>query len=230
MNSLEFLTNHFKSYYPKDTYIYVVFFTLLEHNKVENVNDLNRQLDRIEENLTRNDINLLINFSSDIDNIDFISRLFINTIRTTIPSIFKDIVIEELYTMKLHSSNRNKEKQFNLLKYYFPYNNPIFELNSYRRFKSRIYYFLRKQLLASCNTKEEMINKLKYNEEFIFYIVNRFYEEDKEIVNKKMFEKQVYEVCNELIRTLELSEMDMKENYYNHFALYKTIIIKKFGM
>ncbi len=228
MISIKFLTNHFNSYYPKDVYIYIVFLITLEHYNVSNIDTLNQQIEKIEQELTKNDINLLINFSSNIGNIDFIARLFLNIIRIFTPNIIKNIVIEELYNMKRYLPDDDKQEQSNLLKYYFPYQNTNFDFKPYSRFKPRIYYFLREQLLSSCVTKEEIIDKLKYNEEFKFYITQRFYDEDKEITNKKIFESRVYQVCNELLHTLELDDRSMRNNYYENIDTYKKFIKNKF--
>lgn len=230
MKSIDFLTDYFNSYYPKDVYIYSVFFIILEDREVSNIDDLHKQIDIIEQNITKNDINLLINFSSDIDNIDFLSRLFLNLTRIFMPNIFKNIVLEELYYMKLYTHNNDRQKIFNLLNYYFPYENTNFDLNPYNRFKPSIYYSIRAQLLSNCKTKEEIIDKLKYNEEFKFYITQRFYDENKEILNKKVFEKRVYDVCYELLSILELDSESIKNNYYEKVDSYKKFVKTKFGI
>lgn len=230
MKNIDFLTDYFNSYYPKDVYIYIVFFIILEHKEVSNIDDLHKQIDIIEQNITKNDINLLINFSSDIGNMDLFSRLFLNLTRIFIPNIFKNIVLEELYSIKQYTPNNDRQNIFDLLKYYFPYQNTNFDFKAYSRFKPRIYYFIRQQLLSSCKTKEEIIDKLKYNEEFKFYITQRFYDEDKEILNKKVFENRIYQVCNELLSNLESDNKSIKNNYYENIDSYKKFINNKLGI
>ncbi len=43
-----------------------------------------------------------------------------------------------------------------------------------------------------------MRNKLVYDEQFKYFIINKFYEEEKEISNKKVFSMRIYEICSEL--------------------------------
>ncbi len=230
IKSIDFLTEHFHSYFPKHAYNYIVFLIILEDRNVTNNNELFYELNLIKQSLTKNDINLIFNFSSDLNNIDYISRLKINALRIFTPNIMKDIIVEELIKMEQYQPDDNRKEQFNLLKYYFPFKiNYLSLLEPFSFSNPLIYYFLRKQLIL-CKTKQEMIDKLKYDEQFKSYIIQEFYNDDKDIINKEIFTKRVYKIFNELIYGLELDDESFKDIYYENFNIYKKHIKQKFGI
>lgn len=74
MKSIDFLTNHFKSYYPIDFYIYNALFFTLKNFNVINEEELMNKLIFIEENLTKNDVNLIMNYTLDYENLNYITK------------------------------------------------------------------------------------------------------------------------------------------------------------
>ncbi len=195
MKSIDFLTNHFKSYYPIDFYIYNALFFTLKNFNVINEEELMNKLIFIEENLTKNDVNLIMNYTLDYENLNYITKAKIIFMKIFFLSNFKKLILEEIYNLKNHINDFKNNSKYDLFKRYIPIKH--FDIYPYSRLKPRIYYVIRKELILCENTKE-MRNKLVYDEQFKYFIINKFYEEEKEISNKKVFSMRIYEICSEL--------------------------------
>jgi hypothetical protein len=212
MEAINFLNDHYKSYYPIDFHIYNALFFTLKNLNVTNEESLKDKLIFLEDNLNKKDIHLLINYASDYGNLNFITKAKLILFKLISLSSFKRLILEEIQNLKLHINDFENDDKYNLFKYYFPLQ--YFDFNPYSRLKPRIYYFIRKQLIL-CDNIEEMKKKLKFDEQFKYFIIDRFNEEEKEISNKKVFSMRVYEVCSELEKLLSTDLNIQEEQYIN---------------
>jgi hypothetical protein len=228
MKTLDFLREHFNSYYPLDTNIYSLIFVLMEKNEVNSIEKISEFIDNIESNITKNDISLITNYASNLNNIDFLSRLLLNFMRIFSPNTLRKIVMDEFYKISNYTPVKDKKEEYEIFQYYCPFQNSMFDFQPHYQYKARIFYFIRKQLIL-CNSKEEMIEKLKHNEEFKFYVTSRFYDKENEIINKMTFEQRVYQVCNEIVYILELEDEEAISNYKKEFENYSRFIKKELG-
>lgn len=203
MKSIDLLNNYFKSYYPIDFYIYNAIFFTLKNFDVSSEEDIKSKLIFLEENLNANDVNLIINYALDYDNLNFISKAKLICMKIIFPSIFRKLIFEEIQNLKNHTNDTKNDTKYDLFKYYIPIQ--YFDFNPYHRLKPRIYYAIKKQLIL-CENIDEMKKKLIYDEQFKYFLINRFCEEEKEISNKQVFSMRVYEICSELENLLSSNE------------------------
>lgn len=91
-----------------------------------------------------------------------------------------------------------------------------------------IYYLTRNQLLL-CKDIEEIIIKLKYDEQFKEFIIKKIYEENKDISNKMVFSFRVMSVFEEIQQYLELTSKEQEELYIKNLDDNKEILNTFFG-
>ena len=207
MKSINFLSNHFKSYYPIDFYIYNALFFTLKNFNVINEEELKKELIFIEENLNENDVNLIVNYALDYDNLNFITKAKIIFMKMIFLSSFKKLILEEIHNLKNHINDFENNTKYDLFKNYIPIQ--YFDFNPYSRLRPKIYYVIRKELIL-CENIEEMKKKLIYDEQFKYFVINRFCEEEKEISNKQVFSMRIYEICSELEKLVS-SRLDIQK-------------------
>lgn len=227
MKSNDFLINYFKSYNPLDFYIYNAFFFKLKKLNINCVEELKDKLSFFEKNLNKNDIHLLTNYTMDYDNLNFITKAKFILSKLFFSSVFEKIILEEIWNLEAYNPDLENDTKYDNLKYYFPMN--PYSFTAYYRLKPRVYYFIRRQLIL-CDNKNEMIKKLKFDEQFKCFVIDRFYEEEKEITNKKIFEILVYQVCSELVNLLSIDLSSQKKEYEKILEVNETQVNRKLGL
>ena len=149
MKSIDFLGNHFKSYYPIDFYIYNALFFTLKNFNVINEEELKKKLIYLEENLNENDVNLIVNYVLDYDNLNFITKAKIIFMKIIFLSNFKKLILEEIHNLKNHTNDFENNTKYDLFKNYIPIQ--YFDFNPYSRLRPKIYYVIRKELILCEN-------------------------------------------------------------------------------
>ncbi len=121
---------------------------------------------------------------------------------------------------------KEDNKIADLFQYYLPIKK-MFDFQPYGRMIPNIYYLIRNQLFI-CKDSEEIITKLKYDEQFKDFIINKFYEDNKEISSKMVFSFRVMSVCGEIERYLQLTLKEKKELYLKNLDEHERNLNKFF--
>lgn len=226
MKSVLYLNNYFKNYTPKDFYIFNVIFYILQKTIITSEENIKENLNFIKNNLNKNDINLIANYIIDYENLNFIKKTKFIFSKLFFLNIWKKLIIEEIASMMQFDLKENN-KILDLLKYYLPIKKK-FDLQPYSQMIPNIYYLTRNQLLL-CKDIEEIIIKLKYDEQFKEFIIKKIYEENKDISNKMVFSFRVMSVFEEIQQYLELTSKEQEELYIKNLDDNKEILNTFFG-
>lgn len=205
-----YLNDYFKSYTPKDFYIYNAIFYILQKTNITLEVDIKENLNLIRNRLNENDINLIANYVMDYEELNFIKKAKFILSKLFFLSVWRKLIIEEIASM-MHFDFKEDNKIADLFQYYLPIKK-MFDFQPYGRMIPNIYYLIRNQLFI-CKDSEEIITKLKYDEQFKDFIINKFYEDNKEISSKMVFSFRVMSVCGEIERYLQLTLKEKKELY-----------------
>ncbi len=236
MESYNFLMNHFKSYKPRYGRIYMIMLFYMHDLNVTNEEELSEKLNYIKENIDDKDMKLIYDymffFLETNTSLSFFAQLSLfMASKSFVYSMIGNHVINELSRMQYYIQDKDKLKEYDFFKYYYPYDNlsSVNFNNTCQEKLDEMYYEIRSQLLLS-KTKESMIEKLKYDNLLFHSISDTFYKnENTGILSYSQLYANIgvvrYDLYNLLVNK---STTNIKEEYYEEFLSKKRILNRKF--
>lgn len=227
MKATLFLNDYFKSYTPLDFYIYNILFFILKKQGTQSKNDLDKNLYIIINGINNNDISLMANYCVNYRSLNYLSKAKFILSKLFFLDIWKKTIFHEINNIKNYRDENKYNYKFDFYKYYFPIQK--LDINPYRRIKPKIFYIIRNQLIMLEN-KEEMISKVKYDEEFKYFLLNKFSEEEKEITSRIVFSLRIHEVLQEIQYLLELDVKEQERQYLDLLKSEEFNIVNKYEL